>query len=491
MDTTLVTVEPSGEVRVDFFIRQGSDFSNRASESYPIRSVEWVNERAFEQAKGSAGYFYEAINSIAIINRDGDAERIVECGGLCVLNPDTDRARHHVVQLPQTSGRIDHELVKASAVEGQGLWEFTIEVDKAASNDQLVVADIKYGRPLTPRETISYNYSWYVENAFAMDERDSLFKYGAQAPSVEFTHIPIGDPVERVTVIVRFPEDSPLPQEPEIFVAEAASITQSPGWQRQSEIELQLSQAKALHYYRSLRTAALRVRRPRQGYSYGIVWRLPESPPWPTVQYAPAMLTALSRLALIRATRTPEQEQFLLQVLQTVGDMFRRYLIKEEWNGDLEVSLMVFHLETRKMIVPAAAVVPITGSPTWKDCSGVEFGYGISVGGRAFKKNQPRISIRPPTGEEKRTPDYYVGIEGAMKHEVLLAIPLQDLGDERQAYGVINCGSADVGCPLRKVGEASGPVPAEVVRDLQVALNRECFQSLTAGLSEIKSLDKQ
>src|SRR5262249_7809713 len=139
---------------------------------------------------------------------------------------------------------------------------------------------IDFGRLLEPSSKVrSYQYSWWAVDAFAMDERQYGYKYPNDRSKLEFTHIIIDDPVENLLLVVQFPEDFRPADLPEIRVTKPDANCRAHEWQRVSDIENELNQTDALRYTKSLNTAALRIRRPQRGYSYGIQWIVPGSRP--------------------------------------------------------------------------------------------------------------------------------------------------------------------------------------------------------------------
>lgn len=475
----LITIEASGEINVACYGAEQNSFDDKPWESYPIRSQEEAIERAFEIRKTEAGYFYGGIASVAQINEDGDAYRAVECSDLCVLDSSTERASRHKVSLPATSGYID--MPRARAIDGPGLAQFRLRDINTTKKGQVESMEgmVDYGRRLTRDEKISYEYSWFAVNGFAMNERESRFKYGADYSTTEFTHFPVCDPIEELTIIVRFPDDFASPLRPESLVAKFTIEENMFKLDRESIIEKQLEQSNALRYYESLKTAALRVRRPEVGYSYGIQWKLPPSPLPSTGPSAGRIEELVSRLLSIRLRPSDQSLKFFLAFLTTIGKLLCEVLIPES-SDVLEISLMVFAPKERKMVVVGGADIGASLQQSkWKDYSSVELPYGEGIGGKVFKTNQPRLYVRIIQEEERKTPDFYRRLPGVPDHAVLLALPLQNPEAKDHVYGVINCGSMSRSCQLWEIGELGGPVAVEKFSSLQAALNVVCFELLS------------
>jgi 3',5'-cyclic AMP phosphodiesterase CpdA len=276
----VIEISNLGTIRVDYYGADLNQFDHAPSEPYEIISAEQAQERTFEGVRKEAGFCYSGLASITKINKDGDALRIVECHDLRVADPSKARASLHIASTSSTSGYVD--MPRASAIRGNGLLKlqltgFQVKTAKAITGEPVEWADftIDYGRKLARNEVISYSYSWYAVNSFAMNERETRLKYSEPTP-LEFTHFTVNDPIEDLAIIVQFPEDFVLPTEgPQPRVIKVDPEGPEPG------IEAGLRASNALQYYESLRTASLRVRRPAIGYSYGIQWAVPASPPAP------------------------------------------------------------------------------------------------------------------------------------------------------------------------------------------------------------------
>src|SRR5439155_7174706 len=145
-------------------------------------------------------------------------------------------------------------------------------------------------------------------------ERESRLKYGSGWPQIEFTHFFVNDPIEELLIVARFPHDFLLEPKPLPFVAKLRPVNETFPftWESEPSIETQLQQANALRYIESLKIAALRVRRPEVGYSYGIQWRLPPSSPSATGQKSGQIEDVLNRPLHFRKNPSGEQKDFLL-----------------------------------------------------------------------------------------------------------------------------------------------------------------------------------
>ena len=419
------------------------------------------------------------IASASILDADGDCRRIVECNDLVINDASSDRAISHPVEGPHAFGYI--ELANATALRGTGLQALHLQVDEAAAREGKLRGTIHYGRNLLPRpqenDEISYRYDWWAVNSFAMDQRQFRFMYGDDRSFLEFTHFPVNDPTDILTVVVRFPDTFRLVDRPGIFVGKPQG--DQPGeWIRQSSIEMELDMAKALVFHQSLNTAALRVHQPQQGYSYGIQWRVPTASDRARGAKSGQIEEIVTHLLAVRERTTSDQRRDLAVVLDSVTALLGEELIPD-WEGTLEVSLMLFDSQRSKMVVVCAADVESERDYSkWLDKSHVELNYGEGIAGKAFKTNAYRLYVRIPPGERK-APDYYRELSGGPRHAVLLSMPLQNPDDKEYVYAVLNFGSPSSSCPLRELGESAGSATPDMMRDLQATLNNVCFELLT------------
>lgn len=335
---------------------------------------------------------------------------------------------------------------------------------------QSAAGDIEFNLKLNKGTRISYNYSWWAVNSFALNQREAVFKY-ADKRSIEFTHYPVLDPMEALTVIVRFPEDpllSPLETSPRVVNLRTG--------QRDNVITERLQRGKALRHYESLRTIALRVTKPLVGYSYGIEWAVPESPPAPGGVQAGQLEDIVKALVRAHDTPTRETDSFMKRFLITIADLLRNSLIPGS-TEKLEVSLMVFDTSKRRLVVVASACIA-TGPPKFQfqDFSKVEFRYGDGICGKAFKTNRPRLYTQVTEEQRKEfpTPDFYRKVEGN-NHAALLGIPLQSPQVPSHVYGVIGCGVNDRSSKLWELSQRS-PLEVQDLQILQNTLNELCFE---------------
>src|SRR5262249_10414938 len=121
----------------------------------------------------------------------------------------------------------------------------------------------------------------------------------------------------------------------------------------------------------------------------------------------------------------------------------------EQWNGELRLSLMMFDLDEKKLIVVKGARF-VNKDKTERvlelDYSHVAFGYGDGIAGKAFKANRYRLYIQ--LQDQQRGPTSFRTLPQRSNPSVLLSIPLRAPSENARPYGVINISSKDVNCPL-------------------------------------------
>jgi 3',5'-cyclic AMP phosphodiesterase CpdA len=473
----IIDLKEFGVVRVDEYAANGNQFNKKPRDSFEVISTAKASERFHSSARSKEGYSYAAVSSIAKINRDGDTFRIVECNNLLIDDPKVDRASSHIVSLPPTTGYFN--MPRSSASRGSNVIGLRLTGFKRRPMNGIETGELKidFGRKLTAGETLSYEYSWYAVNADAMNEREARSKYDPPL-STEFTHFAVLDPIEELTVIAQFPDDFVVStQNPQPRICKIGSDV------RDVALEKELRDSKALHYYEALGTVALRVARPFVGYSYGIEWNIPPSPPAPSGPTAGRVEDLVKAMGRARSNHTENVRNFLRRFLFTVTDVTRRHLINgadEVW----EAGLMTFDRNIRRMVVVGAASIGNSIERCdWKDFSKVEFGYGEGIGGKVFKTNQPRLYVKLTEEEENQrtTPNFYLPVEGMPDHSVLLCIPVQNPDDLDHVYAVLSFGALTRTGRFWEIGQPEGPAGPDDLGNLQVSLNVLSFELLSEG----------
>jgi 3',5'-cyclic AMP phosphodiesterase CpdA len=446
-------------------------YSGDPQEPFALVSEADIHKKYLDIEKVNFGYVYGDVSSIAKINSDGDSLRIIECHELEMLRKNSQRASAHDITIPYTSGYIDKPFVKTIQTNDTIAALKAVDIGKDAER-QWANGLIEFNPQLSYDNKISYQYGWWAVNGFALNQREAAFKYGDKNRN-EFTHYPVRDPIEALTVVVQFPEDPGLlPRQPFPRVVNLTTNKEDP------VVREKLRKKKALRTYESLRTVALRVSKPLVGYSYGIEWAVPLSPPAPSGISA-GQLEDL-RNALLRTRNPTERTRTFMQAfLCTVNDLVQKVLLPnagEEW----EIGLMVFDPSKRRLVVAAcASVSPDPAKFSWKDYSDVEFRYGEGIGGKAFKTNKPRLYVQL-TEEERHastTPDFYLETQYP-PHAALLGIPLQSPEVPSHVYAVICCGVAERSGKLWELGQRQNPIDRDDFKVLQTSLNSLCFELL-------------
>lgn len=473
---SLITANADAGVQIEFFGSVGDVFPKTPEhQAFSVRSQVQSRERAFDRWVGESGFFYRAVASVAVIDRDGDARRSVECEDLTITREGCARAKEHPFRLPHTSGYLDK-----LRVDGDGQAITLAASIRNGSRDQDFVSSVRFQPELAAGATANYAYHWQAVNAFATDQRQFNYQYSrdpAQLDNTEFIQFPVLDPIEQLTVVVRFPDDVVLPQPPMLRVARCSEEADTRKWLADAAIENELKGEHALRYYNTLRIAALRVRRPRQGFSYGIQWKLPSISTRPRDQYTIAV-DGLLDIWKGRAPTASEQKE-LTTMLVKVTLTARQFLMesrKAPWRGPLDASFMYF--DGNHTLLTLAAAVDESGNAKTVDYSGVALRYGDGIAGRSFKTNQIRVYVKDD--EDSDEPTYYTPLPGVPSHQVLVAFPIQAPDPEGRAwapYGVLNLGSTRADCPLKLLQTTSDW--ASKLRAFNGELNTQIYDELT------------
>jgi len=413
--------------------------------------------------------------SIAVIDKDGDARRSVECEDLKITDENSERASSHPLQLPWTSGYLD-----CLQTEGTGVQVTPVPRILHGSREHEFQTTLEFGRRLTKADVIGYSYHWYAVNAFAMNKRqfDYMYPSGAKSDDVEFTHYIVTDPIELLTVVVKFPEGFQPQKAPRVRVATHEPGKNSRDWNRHSDVESRLDREHALRYYDSVKIAALRVTNPQRGLSYGVEWSVPPAPPKREDQNA-IDVAAIRDIWLDRKL-TIEETHKLSELLARLIISARTLLMKRStgklWAGEIEAGFMFF--DEKHDLRLLCGVIDDGGAarPVSYDFA---LGFGDGVAGRAFKTNQIRI-YAPWEGDESGEPKYYKPFAGGLSHRVLVSFPVQApnaIGSSPgEPYGVFSLGSARADCPLRLAGPGD-PQRAALLLAFHSEMNGKLYNS--------------
>jgi 3',5'-cyclic AMP phosphodiesterase CpdA len=461
----LITIDETGAVELTPYEADQYAFYPGTNRTM-LRTSGEARLRSFQAWVNREGFVYDEVASVTALNSDGDCRRIVECDDLQIVRAESPRSTEHDLRLPPTSGYID-------------LLDVTVPTDgrhagmylEPTKNENVV--KIKYGQNVTlaTGETISYQYHWWAINAFAMDARQFQGRY-ADKSRLEFTHFPVTDPIRDLTVIVQFPESFTPASTPQIRVTIAnAEVKDNREWKRAMTVEQGLNDKKALRYVGSLRTAALRVSMPLEGYCYGIEWRVPDSP-LKKVAFDPDVTDVVEKA--IRVREDARLRNVFDAILVGTIDPARQ-LILGNWQGPLVLSLMVYDAPKRKLVILSALEVRPDGKIYELDRS-IEFGYGEGIGGRAFKTNESRLHVHREV-ERRTDPNYYRHVVDRTPDSALLSIPIQNPGMREQVYGVINIASQAADCPLRQVADADSTWKSSAAT-LQEVANKSILTAL-------------
>ena len=429
-----------------------------------------------------SGYLIDEIASATIIFPDGDCKRVVELNHVAILQASIANSRLRHCFLSETTGYIDPEFVRAN-VRGSSFGGFRTTFD-ANKRTQL---RLEFGRPLSESDRFSIEYSWWALNGFVMDERQYLKQYGTNEME-ELAHFPLLQPTNRLSLFVQFPAafvsmanfDLRSSLSVQVFAVDGDGIIQSD--KRQYDIEEKLR--PEARFVRSLGVAFLDIPNPVAGFSYGISWRVPPFPD-PPLGVKPGsnreLLAALeARLLNHRTTPDSEMEANLQEFFQGCYGLFNRYLLgpyEEEggWSGEVELDLMIFDNTDRQLRMVSLYQVQ-KGVLSKMPIPEATLAYGTGVAGKAFKINNPGLWVKIPP-EDRSTPDPYVRLGATDAHNVLLSIPLQNPADQRYSYGIVNIGSRDPNCPIRRLMDAR-EMP-DVLRDLMQSLSIAGLKTLT------------
>ena len=457
----IVTIEEN-KAGVEFYYNVGMGWSEKPEPAtFLVRTEEATQQATWDQQVQKAGYAYREVASITLLDNDGDARRVVECRELTIKASGNPRAKEHKIELAPTSGYL-----ASLTTKGNGRLKVSVEkpIPPLDQDHHSWDSTLRFEPAIQvgAEHAGSYQYSWYAVNSFALDELQFEYKYDrARTPlwNVEYTHYPVIDPIEHLTVVVQFPEGF-RPGEPRIRVAQIQpDQPDSRQWETDSEVYARLDSFNAIRYYESLRSAALRVRRPQQGLSYGIEWDVPEAQAAAdeSIQGVAQELWDIWRSGAM----TEEQRKSVIAVICRVFAMTRDVFAKD-WSGPLVGSFM--YLETDSRLPMLAGVRETKGADG--DYQQVELRYdtqlryGTGIGGRAFKTNSMRVYVAPVRANRGDAPVFYRHVPGSPVHKVLVSFPVHVPVDasiwdrnhhiykQKRPYGILNIGSERADCPM-------------------------------------------
>lgn len=490
----VIVIDEDGSVVVEAYrAKKGTEAFEEQPELYSVRDTRRAHEKQLHDALKKSGFVFSEVTSTSILNEDGDCNHFVQCDDLQITEPVMAKATLNRIVLPATTGDIDHTFIRLKVRRGEELGDMRL-TDLSSAGGKL-----HFGRSLIKDELISFEYNWWSLNAFAMDERQYGKKY-KDSRNREMAFFNVLHPIKSLTITVKFPESfkrqtANIGKSLMIRVKTLAADGQSPQESAKALVQ-ELRASHALKYIESLNVATLHVTHPVVGHAYAISWQVPpfaQAPSGvPERAGAQKIQTILREIEARQKQPTKAWRRSLRALLVTIAELFHAELMPD-WNGSLELSLMVFKEATCKL----EDVAGIQLEEGWtkvklkeKDLSeldlhryDVSVNYGAGVAGKVFKTNDNRLWIKIPP-EQRSSPDYYIYLKGSPDHAVLLSMPLQNPLDTRYVYAVINCGSTSDECSLRSVGESERD--KEKLGKLQKSLNQLCMEMLEAAVVEQK-----
>jgi hypothetical protein len=424
------------------------------------------------------GYSVQEIASGTVIQEDGDCYRVVEFNEISVQNGAKEASGClSRVYIAATTGYIDPDFVRAQ-VRGGVFPGFRLPRFDPAHPTEL---NLNFGRPVTKGDRFSLEYSWWSLNGFAMDEVQFRKQYGTDEME-ELAHMPVLHNANELILYVLFPrqfvDSFDLKSQLSVQVTQVNEHGAVTPDSRMYDLETDLR--PRLRFMRQLGLACLRIEKPEPGLSYGISWRVP-----PFRAADPGILPGVNREALAaietcllrhRLAPDPKTEEVVRQFFDGVLGVIRGSLLERDlWNGDLELSLMVFDRSDRQLKVVSGLRVSRGGNSARPSAGDFPLPYGVGVAGKAYKTNIPGLWVRT-LAEDRSVPDPFVSLDKTYAHKVLLSIPLQNPGDSRYVFAIVNCGSNDSGCPLAGL-QLRSETPA-LLKDVQKALSVQAFSQL-------------
>ena len=195
----LITVDDRG-TRAQFYPSVGSGWPEAPEKDcFEIRPG-----KAWDEYAASQGYQYREVASITTVDDDGDAWRVVESEDLMISKEKCDRANGQPLDLPSTSGYLQ-------VLQASGKGAFLARVEKPIPRPERArtwSTKLIFDTPLVSLTPESYSYKWCAVNSFALDKLQFDCMYGRKPGRLndqEFTHYSVVDPIQELTLVVRFP----------------------------------------------------------------------------------------------------------------------------------------------------------------------------------------------------------------------------------------------------------------------------------------------
>jgi predicted phosphodiesterase len=473
---SVISIE-ANRANLDFYASRGDVFNTRA-ESLHVRLGSRSNDgtRRFEEWKKESGYFYRDTIFSATLSPEGDARIGVQYKGLEILDEACSRSVSHPVTISRVCGYLANIRARDAAgdlVIAQG--------GPGESQPKSFAGAVEFPRPVLAGNPIDYSCSWYALNSFARDQKEFYVMYAGKErlDRWEFVHFPISDPIERLSVAVRFPDAFFLPEPPSIRVMRMSSDPNPREWPMDSTIQNALELSGALRYYEPLGVACLEVARPIAGLSYGVQWRLPEAA---ISEGSVAQREILAFRRRWKRGRISDQKKPLLVLLTKIVEAARASFM-DSWQGPIEASFLYFDGES-KMIPLIAALFERRRPP--KERKYRIRAYGDGIPGRTHKINRIHWWIAEEAVGTTDEPDHHLSLrEGGDDYQVQLSFPIC-LGqsydpNSSYPYGVLTFASDNLNCPLTRLGDEDAPDRDPRLEEFNQKVNNE----LREGIWEI------
>ena len=191
---SVIDIEQSGTIKMLSFPSYQQEFETEGK-LVILRSQEEAFNDKFAAWKQSVGYTYNRVTSVTILDKDGDARRVVECNGLHILDAVTARAQNHEVTMAYTSGYIDIPEVHQGVSCNLAGIHFAENPPERTERHKILKRTIRWSnRTLQVNEKVDYRYTWFAVNGFAMNDLQFQCKY-SDGSGMEFTHFVVEDPM--------------------------------------------------------------------------------------------------------------------------------------------------------------------------------------------------------------------------------------------------------------------------------------------------------
>jgi 3',5'-cyclic AMP phosphodiesterase CpdA len=408
----LVTIEDNGEVSLERRVLRSSTYESHRI--YSLKTYDDARRTRFERLADQVGARLKVNKYSRIDNiRAGSGDDQILEGFESVRSASRDPVHEISADVRSRSGYFGNRVYRTAHAGQRITWHWIDGPESRPIRRAITRFD-----PAIADKPITFEREGTIHNAIHFNRLDRLAAT-SQSNSEESADCRIKHVYQFFIHTVSFPK-SQFPQ-PQSFGLHAYDPMGRRDYQEEAHIGPRFSVVP------NTRTVILALSRPLPGYTYKILWNLPDSEIEELelgAEDAGLSEEIISKLIALRSDVSTQNEvRSCLEALRTDINMVD-FDLKRKDNDDLELSLYCFDQYKSGLICVAAVgnYGPTSGIWSWV------IPVGRTIVGQAYRRRSPVLCVQLPGIESEETV-YYEPVpesegRGLQKHTVIFAVPI-------------------------------------------------------------------